>query len=252
MKQQRNELCTCGSGLKFKKCCYIKGSANIAQAERLLACKQSVITRLIEFATSRLGENAIQQAWGDFHEGLNENVFSTDEALNDLFLPWFLFNWQEAERAGCLAEIFVDHHRETLTDDELLVLKAAIRRPYSYGELIEVNPGISIRLFDLFQQVEYLIYDKSAARILKKGDLILYANMLPVFERISFLGIGPITIPLLLKDELLDLRGAILNKHQTETISDTLLLEEMPEIIGYYLDFYEEILADDEDFTPED
>jgi len=29
MKQNRNELCKCGSGIKYKKCCYLKDSENI-------------------------------------------------------------------------------------------------------------------------------------------------------------------------------------------------------------------------------
>jgi len=253
MKPNRSEPCPCGSGLKLKNCCYIKGKADPGADLKLLELKKSLIPRLLEYLLKTHGQQSIEKAWQEFNGDLSESDLEYDplDSMNTIFLPWLLFNWC-ATKTGInpqpwitVTDSFIKSQQENLSTDELSVLKAANKRPYTYYEVLEVSPGSSLKLLDLFQQAEFQVHDKTASKVLEKAEIILCATMLPVFEKATCIAIGPVPIPSILKHEIMELREEILKKYKISCIDEETLQKESSLVIGYYLDLVEALQGEE-------
>lgn len=103
----RNDPCPCGSGKKYKKCCGAVSRVGdsdfqYANIRRLDGESGNLLMR---FAKQRYGENALENAWGEFFFS-DEIPYDMSHPEFDFFLRWFTFDWRPQENET-LAELFL-------------------------------------------------------------------------------------------------------------------------------------------------
>lgn len=251
MKSERHKPCPCGSTKKYKDCCYIKPSAKQNPLADLLELKRALLPRLIEFSFQTWGRDSLDQAWDEFQGGLANYGFDPADPISIVFIPWYLFNWKAPAKSSLNqqppASLFMDEYQSTLRSDELLLLQAAMDCPPSFAEVLAVKPGSSLQVFDLLRQKEFELFDSLASKELKVGEVIFCTIMRALHDKFTLLSIGPQTVPILLKNEVLELRHSLASKLQVSSLGESELSQASPDIHAFYLDLLEELIMGDEE-----
>ncbi len=97
----RNELCPCGSGKKYKKCCLEKEMAPTDDVfrRRIQTMRNGLIGKILKHIDQGYGPLAIDEAWDEFHLWTNEEPFDPEAREMQVFMPFFFYDWfpDEAE-----------------------------------------------------------------------------------------------------------------------------------------------------------
>ncbi len=238
----RNDPCPCGSGKKYKTCCLASASASDFQYRRFRQTHAALIPKLTQFAFEIIEPNLIEDAWQDFTDHNVVEDYDPDGPMNVLFMPWFLFNWMvELKPTGSgefsettIAELFLVGNRERISADEELIVRAAIRCPYTLCEVIEVKPGVGVTLFDLLRRNKYEVIERSGSEILKRGEII-YCATTHVGGFRSNVGTGPYALRPTAKRDVLELRKWMVDEIDNQEITSEHLHEFEYDIRGLYL-----------------
>ena len=254
MKLGRNDVCSCGSGKKYKKCCLsaeIKKQTEDLSYARLRSTESKLVTRLMDHVVQKFGQDFIDMAWTEFTNYGEFDESTMDDPMDELFVPWLLFNWSVDHRqdlpsigiplSTTVAEDFINTNKSSISSDESAILESANRRPYTFCEVIESQPGAGLVLKDLFQKKQFEIIEKTGSKTLNAGDIILCATMLPLEGRLLNIGTGPVMLPPTMKAHIFEMRQDILDYYGRKRFSEKLLRMEEPNIIGFYLDIVHDL-----------
>ena len=97
-KVERNTLCPCGSGKKFKKCCIVDNRIVVSDRgwQKIRETEGKLVEDFLRPWVISVAPDLIKHAWDDFWFGevdllpkeLHESI------VIQLFEDWFLFNWK--------------------------------------------------------------------------------------------------------------------------------------------------------------
>ena len=169
MRVGRNELCPCGSGKKYKKCCLESEPVRYTREDRAVARQL-----LAEYVTEHLGEEddeALDDLWlplEDLDEDLEPHFSAMSEQLGD---DWFGFDRPLAD-GGRVVDRFLEASGARLTrgqQQHLAVMKASTMRLY---EIEDVRPGESLSLRDVVEDTRVTVQERSGSRGLHRFDWI--------------------------------------------------------------------------------
>ncbi len=214
----RNEPCPCGSGKKYKRCCGATAVSNpLETAARALRTAQDIAeSKVLRFIRQEFGEDAIDAAAADF--GLPLAGPRAEDVESQLFLPWMLYDWRH-ELAGAqrgedpiaalpAARRFLLGQGHRLSDSERRFLEAASATPVSFHEILDAEPGRSLRLRDVILGSEVTAFEQSGSQYLRTGDLT-FARVVAFAEFALIVGCGSLVLPPIEKVIVLDLRASL-------------------------------------------
>ena len=212
-KVGRNDLCPCGSGRKYKRCCLEPQAASHSFWALQRDASHHLTQDMLSFAEDKLGEQ-IDAAWEDFNMTDLPVPFDRYPGEQQIFMPYFLFHWDPhrprsgrgASRSGGVVTRWYELEKAgKLSEMERLLLEQATTQPLSFFEVLCSEAGERIRLRDILVGGETEVVERSASRMLQTGD-ILYGQIWDL-QRLSILGCtAPIRIPPSWKGEVISLR----------------------------------------------
>lgn len=257
MKTGRNQPCPCGSGKKYKKCCYKNDDADgkiIDQAEytrqKLRKTEGELIDLLIGYYTDQLEEEGFKEAfeefwlWGDIEP--DEHLMVT---MEQVFVVWLVFSWnpmdvlegpgaQEAPgmEEKTLALVYLEAHPEEFDDFQRQYIKEASAQPYSYFQVIAVVPGKSLTLKDLLLNRTVTVAEQHGAVEGLEGS-ILFTKVVYTKDVSVMLGNFPIRLPP-------DYHGMFINYRQKllegiGKLTSEMVREEDPDLREFFFNVYE-------------
>jgi len=186
----RNDLCYCGSGLKYKKC-HLKADQ---QKERdLRAWKESgrfLRRSLPQFARDdRFAEDfaiALPLFWDNLYNLDNAEEMSQDEALR--FFDWFVFDYELAKGALAgqrLIQIYHAEKREDLSSFQQETLDGWLTAdPFNVYTLLGYE-GQTLQLADFMTGETYEVFEATGRGIVDVGEVIL-TRLVPVQDQLEF------------------------------------------------------------------
>jgi hypothetical protein len=264
MKAERNDPCPCGSGKKYKKCCLDREQRPSNPHEFLWmqidGAYNSLIPKLLEFIDQVYGKVAILEAWDEYflwpedenEDGVNggdgENEFDPDSPELQTFMPFFFHNWVPEVEGTDLnpdapemppAVALLEAHPHELSPIEKKCIIASVAEPFSFYEILEVDPGQGFKLQCILSVREFQVFERMGSQGSAPGQ-ILYARVMDVDGFVTLNGCSTVRIPSIHKLMLIDLRRS-LQKVQRE-VTPELLHEFDLEIREVYLDLRESIL----------
>ncbi len=199
----RNDPCPCGSGKKYKHCCL---QAQDVAEERWLGWRQAegvVVPAVANFAAETWGEAILEEAAQTFFvEGEPPASDDNPEAWEQLFLPWFAFDFVPEPRrrwgrrtapdwpATILAIEYARRHGNDLSPVEARFLRAASDAPLSFMAVTGVDAGRSLELKDILTGEAHRVIERSATAGLEPGQIIL-ARVVPDGDIAVMSGLGP-------------------------------------------------------------
>lgn len=252
MKPGRNEPCPCGSGRKYKHCCWSTAQA-IAPEDltwrRARRALESIGHDLTSEALRCFGEVGIDGAWEEFHLVGAELPFDPQSHNMPMFMSWFLYHWLPG--AGVGSETPADTREHTAAQAFLLragsridpiarrYIEAACNSPFGFYEVVACRPGHGFRLSDVLLGSEVEVIEHSASNQAQIGD-IMFAKLVSVDGITLVEGIGPALIPPQFKPELIELRNALAAQSHASGVQ--LLHDHSDEIREQYLVMADAIL----------
>ena len=222
-KQGRNEPCPCGSGKKYKKCCLAKEAAPLSSLTRqkMRKTEGELIHSLLKHVDKYYSEAAVGEAWEEFTVwGDLPMDLDTQPELETAFLPWFVFNWipdnAEIDEAEHFPEMQVAKHyleqkRSQLDSFQRRFIEEICSQPYSFFLVMEVEPGKSLSLRDLFLEREVTVHELQASTIVKKGSII-FTRIMTLDDCSIMVGCAPKIIPPSYLNEFIDVRATMEKK----------------------------------------
>ena len=248
----RNDPCPCGSGKKYKKCCLnITRQVNdefLRQQVRQIESKMTDI--LAYFVKKQFGSEVLHLAWQDYTNDANAR-FSDDNPHIQLVLPWFFYNWLPGlnkknlkipiNKVGfTIADLYLDKYSNRLSSPERMFVEQALRQPYSYYEVTEVQPDHGMTLKNMLWNETVFVREKSATQELDPG-VFIYCRIIE-FQGINLmLGCSSIRIPRHKKINILNFKETILKEDKTITKKSILKWQDW--LNGSYLDLYNQVMT---------
>ncbi len=184
MKTGRNEPCPCGSGKKFKKCCYMKEKADMPNLthHNLRRTADTVAGVLVEYARSSFGPHFIDNAWEDFWDDVPPEEY--DESISiSLFLPWCLYlrtlgspdHEGDVEFPGreTIVSGYLERYRRGMDRMTEAFLEHARREPLTFWQVEAVQPGTGILVKDLVTERELFVHERMGSKSLVTWDIVL-------------------------------------------------------------------------------
>jgi len=254
----RNDICPCGSGKKYKKCCMEEEEkssvSNIATVDfkwrQIRQLEGAVIDRhLIPYAMKELPEEVFQLAFADFFpedfpEDLDMEIF-----MHQLFLPWYLFNWIPAEDFDLeqfdpdktIAQNYFTFYEHKLNSQEKRFFEAINQSYYSYYSVLEVELEKSLQVKDILLGTTHILKERQGTHHLKRGDII-FSRLLTLEDQSIFIGMAPFAIPALYQNGLLDFRKWLIEENDNTSLTPKDLRDEFDrEILDCFFDIVQSL-----------
>ncbi len=180
----RNDPCPCGSGRKYKRCCFLREAAADSTSVYTRAERVSALDAVGDFASRPEFEADAEAAQEVFFEpAADVSGADAPDVLDDsmpFFECWFLFDFP-LQAGGTAVELYLQREGSRLRAGERRYLERAhgvTLRPY---EVAAVRPGEGLDLVDLWTgdrvQVrerlgseQIVAWDVLAARVMDGGD----------------------------------------------------------------------------------
>jgi hypothetical protein len=224
MTPGRNDPCPCGSGKKYKQCCW-RAAAACADSPEALAWRRvrraldefSMATTMLPFVVDAYGRDALPEAWAEFSGA--EEPFDPKTPHIQVFMPWFFHRWSPdphdtrvpdtALHERCPTELFLERRGARLDAVIRRYLGACLEAPFSFYEILRCDPGHGFDARDLFTGEERAVLERMATQGMQPGDIVfgqlVTADGITILEASSLCFIPPIY-----KIELMDFRKDLL------------------------------------------
>jgi hypothetical protein len=260
-KTGRNDLCPCGSGQKFKKCCLSKQHSPVSSLvwQKMRRVEGELMPILLEHATKYYGREAIEEAWDEFSLWVDLPMDSDSPDFEMTFIPWLLYNWVpdniEKEPIDHLPETTIAQHyvqnKSARVDTfQRRFIEAACSSPFSFYLVKDCIPGQNITLQDLLLNHEVTVLERTASKSLAPGTLI-FCRIVTLDSDSIILGLGTTPIPGHFLDMIIEQRQLMaennlpqsaLTPGQVPTLPIELLHEYDIELRQLYFDVSVEVL----------
>ena len=249
MKTGRNEPCPCGGSMKYKKCCMLKNvtSPDELDYRRLSEVYDRLFEHLVQHAERVFGREALNMALQEYfvwpEEGEEEPGAELLERHMPVFWPWFVFNWEyeptdeETVLGGpserTVAELYAQERGMGLDSYERKFIETVNRKPYSFYEVLEVEPGRQILLQNVLSGIRITVQERAGSRHVKPSDIVF--GRVAVIDGIGMIvGLSPYVISPGHKPMIIEFRGRM--KEEAPTITDEVLKEWEFEIRELFLE----------------
>jgi len=185
----RNQLCPCGSGRKYKKCCLMREEAASRSAEPEIdpghAIDQRMVTALFRFARRRFGDDWLRAA---------EDAYPAvvDDLGMQMFGPWAAYHHEHDGQR--LVSLFLEQQGWSCSPTERAWLEAQLATRISVWEVRKAEPGVGLHMTDLLVGEERFVQERAASELLVVHDAIL-ARVIDFEERSLLGGSHPQPLP---------------------------------------------------------
>ena len=216
-KTGRNDPCPCGSGKKYKRCCYGNEAPGFVPEEawkqdpewyKIRLTEAEVIHEVLGFGVRRFGDDFLIDAIEEFSIGGEYPI--AEQHGDSIFIPWVVFNWipeiNEIENEQPLALDYLDEQFERLDDYKQRFIRAACSQPFSFFSVTGVGKSLALR--DVFLDRAFTVKEAQATRTLRRGDII-FARVVPLDDQAVLVGMAPVALPPRELNWLLDIRDGI-------------------------------------------
>jgi len=245
----RNDLCTCGSGRKYKVCCLKPANIIDFAWRNLRRLEGQVIDEYLgPYVSHKLPESIMATAMHDlFPEDLPEEM-DKELLFTNLFIPWLLFNWIPNDDFGIkdflpnepIAMQYIKKYPCHLNSEQKNFVEHICKTYYSFFVVLDVVVNQSLLVKDILLGKEFLVKEKLGTQSLNKGDIIL-SRILTLNDQSIFIGMSPYHIHAQHHAELIKFRENLIKESKIESLTPQLLKEKFAyDIFDCYFAIVEE------------
>jgi|GEM_PF-1773613 len=253
----RNDICFCGSGKKYKKCCYLKVATSNSlrmqptneQYGKIRKTEGEIVDKfLMPYVIKTFGKEVLEESWSDF---IDADLEIPEDQMNlfyeNMFIPWFLFNWvpydlEFAERHKIdqpIAGMFLATKiANNLSEFQQKFILEMLQTYYSFYVVSEVIIDEAIVMKDLLLGSQHRVSEQRGTHYLEPGNII-FSRILNFNEQSICVGMAPLIVPARYYNEILDLRDDLISENSRELDIECLRDDYELEMRLYFFDLIE-------------
>jgi len=179
----RNDPCPCGSGKKYKKCCFdkdvIRSRKTRAASESFIPAERaSVLAKLLSFACGSEfevdREIAFRLFWGERLGNRSHREIQTIMELPQTevnFNTWYLFD-MDVEDGKTVTDFFLAQEGDRVSPGERAYLEKARRSHFRLYEVEEVETNQGLSLKDLWTGESIRVKERAGTRHFLQWDIM--------------------------------------------------------------------------------
>lgn len=202
LKANRNDLCPCGSGKKYKKCCLL--TATGLPPKDLLSTVRQLQPLIEDFGQQLYGSEAASAAWQSFSRWGLAAIARDEHAYHSAFIAWYLFAWLPDDMESgvenfktkpsdqAIAFDYLEAHKDSLGLLEQSVIKIGTKSPYSFYSIITVVSESRLQVQEIYTG-ETVLVDVLETSSYSQGD-VLFTAVLSVNVMSVLLGCMPVPL----------------------------------------------------------
>ncbi|QOY35356.1 SEC-C metal-binding domain-containing protein [Anaerobacillus isosaccharinicus] len=231
MNNNRNALCSCGSGKKYKKCCLNKQNViqfSEVKEERFFQQKQSLVEKLDRFIRSKLSTQDLMQLEFQFNDRSSRKV---EKKLRNPFSRFWLYFFHQYENSLRGVEWFYKENVTSLTVAEKAMIETWMQLKPKLVQAVEISKEHVI-FKDLFTNETFSVCNKKEV----VADPIPWYGTLGLLEMFDhnyyFNGVRVMVDP-----ERIDQAAKMISKlvDRTKLSSHEVMMNYFPEILAELL-----------------
>lgn len=252
VKLGRNDLCSCGSGKKYKKCCatnQIDTHVTDLSWQILRQTEGRVVdSHLTPYVTKTLPNCVLSTAIDDLMPRALPDSVDDAHFFNQFTIPWVLFNWiSELDDFGIehfdenlsIAMNYLRTYESKLNSAEKRFIETMNETYYSFYSILEVVFERSLFVKDILLGTMHTIKERQGTHHLKKGDIV-FSRILTLDNQSIFVGMAPVIIPARLQTSLIDFREWLVQENDDAPLTPATLRTELDlDILDYFFDTIE-------------
>lgn len=165
----RNELCPCGSGKKYKKCCLQKNQLIEFTRNKILYAKglyNNVENKIYEYSKALNFHNDREECEKKFYISKESNSI-IDKQCN----TYFMYDYKN-NKGNTIINMFIDDNKLTLNKSQRNILLSMIKGNISIFKIEDIGPTKSI-IRDYLNDNKIIVEDIDVFKGLKAGESII-------------------------------------------------------------------------------
>jgi len=245
----RNELCSCGSGKKYKRCCQDTAVTVPETADfewrKLRQLEGAVVDHhLMPYVTQVLPNEIIELALADGFPAELPETFDKELFYIQFFIPWFLFNWLAFDDVNLdqfdpnitIAQNYIKYYESKLNSAEKRFIETISQTYYSFYSVLEVKVEESLILKDILLGTTHIIKERQGTHYLKRGDIV-FSRILTLEAQSIFVGMAPFLVPASYHTNLIDFRDWLIEENDQQALNPKVLRTEFDlELMDYFFE----------------
>lgn len=135
---------------------------------------------MFHFVAETYGPGALQEAWEEFVGA--EERFEPETPHNQVFMPWFFHFWSPDPHGTLMVEtelherrpteLFLERRGARLDPVLRRYLEFCLEAPFSFYEILRVDPGHGFHARDLFTGAERAVQERMASPGMQSGNIV--------------------------------------------------------------------------------
>jgi len=165
----RNELCPCGSGKKYKKCCLQKNQLVEFTRNKILYAKglyKNMENKIYEYSKTSSFYNDREECAKKFHISQESNP-----TIDKLYNTYFMYDYRN-NKGNTITKMFIDDNKLTLSRNQRNLLSSMLKANISIFKIENIAITKSI-IRDYFDDNKIIVEDVDAFKYLKVGESII-------------------------------------------------------------------------------
>lgn len=165
----RNELCPCGSGKKYKKCCLQKNQLMEFTRNKTLYAKglyNNMENKIYEYSKASSLYNDREECIKKFYISKESNSI-----IDKLYNTYFMYDFRN-DNGNTITNMFIDDNKLTLNKSQRSILSSIIKSNVSVFKIEDISTTKSV-IRDYFNDNKIIVEDIDAFRNLKIGESII-------------------------------------------------------------------------------
>ncbi|WMT82808.1 YecA family protein [Terrisporobacter mayombei] len=165
----RNELCPCGSGKKYKKCCLQKNQLIEFTRNKILYAKglyKNMENKIYEYSKTSSFHNDRDVCTKKFHISQDSNP-----TIDKLYNTYFMYDYRN-DKGNTITKMFIDDNKLTLSKNQINLLSSMLKANISIFKIEDIGITKSI-IRDYFNDNKIVVEDVDALKNLKVGQSII-------------------------------------------------------------------------------
>ena len=165
----RNELCPCGSGKKYKKCCLQKNQLMEFTRNKTLYAKglyKNMENKICEYSKSSSFHKYREECLKKFHISQESNCM-----LDKQYNTYFMHDYRN-DKGNTITNMFINDNKLTLNKNQRNILSSMMKSNVSIFKIEDIGTTKSI-IRDYFNDNKIIVEDIDAFKNLKVGESII-------------------------------------------------------------------------------
>ncbi|UPA30722.1 SEC-C domain-containing protein [Terrisporobacter glycolicus] len=165
----RNELCPCGSGKKYKKCCLQKNQLVEFTRNKILYAKglyKNMENKIYEYSKTSSFYSDREECGKGFHISQESN-----SKIDKLYSTYFMYDYRN-NKGNTIIKMFIDDNKLTLSKNQITLLSAMLKANISIFKIENIGITKSI-IRDYFNDNKIVVEDIDAFKNLNVGESII-------------------------------------------------------------------------------